>query len=86
MDLDQSWRDHALCTQADPKVFFPEKGASNANAKRVCDVRAQCLTEARINLTQATVAIATVPKSPAITAVLTRHSRMCGAAAPGRFR
>jgi WhiB family redox-sensing transcriptional regulator len=40
------WTDLALCAQTDPEVFFPEKGGSTREAKRVCaacDVRAQCL-------------------------------------------
>lgn len=35
-----------LCAQADPEEFFPEKGASTSQAKRVCascPVRAECL-------------------------------------------
>jgi len=36
----------ALCAQTDPEAFFPEKGGSTREAKRVClscDVRSQCL-------------------------------------------
>jgi WhiB family redox-sensing transcriptional regulator len=43
------WRERALCAQADPEAFFPEKGESTAPAKRVCaacEVRADCLQEA----------------------------------------
>ena len=43
-DLD--WKDQALCAQTDPEAFFPEKGGSTREAKRVCgscDVRAECL-------------------------------------------
>jgi WhiB family transcriptional regulator, redox-sensing transcriptional regulator len=41
-----SWQDQALCAQADPEAFFPEKGGSTAKAKRVClscPVRRECL-------------------------------------------
>jgi WhiB family transcriptional regulator, redox-sensing transcriptional regulator len=42
----QSWQDRALCAQTDPEAFFPEKGGSTREAKRVCrscEVRAECL-------------------------------------------
>lgn len=41
-----SWQDQALCAQTDPEAFFPEKGGSTREAKRicaVCDVRSECL-------------------------------------------
>ena len=41
-----SWQDGALCAQTDPEAFFPEKGGSTREAKRVCvgcEVRAECL-------------------------------------------
>ena len=41
-----AWQQHALCAQTDPEAFFPEKGGSTREAKRVCqscDVRAECL-------------------------------------------
>jgi WhiB family redox-sensing transcriptional regulator len=40
------WKDQALCAQTDPDAFFPEKGGSTREAKRVCrscEVRAECL-------------------------------------------
>ena len=43
---DETWRDLALCAETDPEAFFPEKGGSTREAKRVCigcDVRAECL-------------------------------------------
>ena len=43
---DESWRLDALCAETDPEAFFPEKGGSTREAKRVCvgcDVRAECL-------------------------------------------
>jgi WhiB family redox-sensing transcriptional regulator len=43
---DQSWQERALCAQTDPEAFFPEKGGSTRDAKRVCvgcDVRGDCL-------------------------------------------
>jgi len=42
----QAWQDRALCAQTDPEAFFPEKGGSTREAKRVCrscEVRAECL-------------------------------------------
>lgn len=46
----EPWMDSALCTQADPDMFFPEgQGASAAEAKRLCalcPVRSECLTYA----------------------------------------
>jgi WhiB family redox-sensing transcriptional regulator len=43
------WQEEALCAQTDPEAFFPEKGGSTREAKRVCgrcDVRGDCLTYA----------------------------------------
>jgi len=40
------WPDPALRAQTDPEAFFPEKGGSPREAKRVCrscEVRAECL-------------------------------------------
>ena len=47
-----SWRLDALCAETDPEAFFPEKGGSTREAKRVCtgcDVRAECLEYALSN-------------------------------------
>ncbi len=30
------WQERALCAQTDPESFFPEKGGSTREAKRVC--------------------------------------------------
>ncbi len=41
-----AWQDRALCAQTDPEAFFPEKGGSTREAKRVCtscEVRSECL-------------------------------------------
>ncbi|GAA1920577.1 WhiB family transcriptional regulator [Nocardioides marmoribigeumensis] len=41
-----SWQERALCAQTDPEAFFPEKGGSTREAKRVCltcEVRNDCL-------------------------------------------
>ena len=41
-----TWQDQALCAQTDPEAFFPEKGGSTREAKRIClscDVRQECL-------------------------------------------
>ena len=43
---DEGWRLDALCAETDPEAFFPEKGGSTREAKRVCAscaVRAECL-------------------------------------------
>jgi WhiB family redox-sensing transcriptional regulator len=40
------WQERALCSQTDPEAFFPEKGGSTREAKRICsrcDVKADCL-------------------------------------------
>ncbi len=41
-----TWQERALCAQTDPEAFFPEKGGSTREAKKVClgcDVRGDCL-------------------------------------------
>ena len=41
-----TWQERALCAQTDPEAFFPEKGGSTRDAKKVCvgcDVRSECL-------------------------------------------
>jgi WhiB family redox-sensing transcriptional regulator len=46
---DLSWKDRGLCAQTDPEAFFPEKGGSTREAKRVCTdctVRIECLNYA----------------------------------------
>lgn len=51
-DSPLSWQADALCAQTDPEAFFPEKGGSTREAKRVCDsceVRAECLEYALEN-------------------------------------
>jgi WhiB family redox-sensing transcriptional regulator len=43
---DAGWQDRAICAQTDPDAFFPEKGGSTRDAKKVCrgcEVRAECL-------------------------------------------
>ncbi|HJQ00113.1 MAG TPA: WhiB family transcriptional regulator [Jatrophihabitans sp.] len=42
----EPWMEFGLCRQTDPEVFFPEKGGSTRDAKRVCagcEVRSECL-------------------------------------------
>ncbi len=51
-DVLLSWQEKALCAQTDPEAFFPEKGGSTREAKRVClscDVRSECLEYALSN-------------------------------------
>ena len=46
------WQERALCAQTDPEAFFPEKGGSTREAKRICgtcDVRGECLEYALQN-------------------------------------
>ena len=33
---DDEWQERALCAQTDPEAFFPEKGGSTREAKRIC--------------------------------------------------
>ncbi len=43
---EHEWQERALCAQTDPEAFFPEKGGSTREAKRICtgcEVRAECL-------------------------------------------
>lgn len=45
---DELW-ERGLCAQTDPEAFFPNKGGSNREAKRICarcDVREDCLAYA----------------------------------------
>ena len=40
------WQERALCAQTDPESFFPEKGGSTREAKKICtgcEVRSECL-------------------------------------------
>jgi len=30
------WQERSLCAQTDPEAFFPEKGGSTREAKKVC--------------------------------------------------
>ena len=49
---DEKWQDRALCAQTDPEAFFPEKGGSTREAKKICQrcpVRAECLEYALAN-------------------------------------
>ncbi len=51
-ELEASWQERALCAQTDPEAFFPEKGGSTREAKKVCvgcEVRAECLEYALAN-------------------------------------
>ncbi|MDP9432712.1 MAG: WhiB family transcriptional regulator [Actinomycetota bacterium] len=41
-----TWQEQALCAQTDPEAFFPEKGGSTREAKKVCvgcPVQVECL-------------------------------------------
>src|SRR6476646_10392742 len=50
--VEVDWQERALCAQTDPEAFFPEKGGSTREAKRVClscEVRVECLEYALEN-------------------------------------
>src|SRR4051794_103417 len=51
--VDESdWHERALCAQTDPEAFFPEKGGSTREAKKICtgcEVRSECLSYALAN-------------------------------------
>jgi WhiB family redox-sensing transcriptional regulator len=53
LDADeQGWQESALCAETDPEAFFPEKGGSTREAKKICtgcEVRAECLEFALAN-------------------------------------
>ena len=41
-----TWRDEANCLTVDPEIFFPVKGGSTVDAKKICDsceVKVECL-------------------------------------------
>jgi WhiB family redox-sensing transcriptional regulator len=47
--MSTSWRDLGRCAEVDPDTWFPDKGGSIAEAKRICfacEVRVECLTYA----------------------------------------
>lgn len=51
-DGELGWQTDSLCAQTDPEAFFPEKGGSTRDAKKVCgscNVRSQCLEYALAN-------------------------------------
>src|ERR1044072_3212113 len=51
-DEESGWQDKALCAETDPEAFFPEKGGSTREAKKVCltcEVRTECLDYALAN-------------------------------------
>ena len=51
-EAELTWQERALGAQTDPEAFFPEKGGSTREAKKVCvscEVRAECLEYALEN-------------------------------------
>jgi WhiB family transcriptional regulator, redox-sensing transcriptional regulator len=51
-DNQLAWQSDALCAQTDPEAFFPEKGGSTRDAKKICsgcEVRGECLEYALAN-------------------------------------
>lgn len=52
VDEDRGWQSRALCAQTDPESFFPEKGGSTREAKKIClhcEVKVDCLSYALAN-------------------------------------
>ncbi|KAA0104676.1 WhiB family transcriptional regulator [Mycolicibacterium sp. P1-5] len=52
IDEEDQWQERALCAQTDPEAFFPEKGGSTREAKRIClgcEVKDACLEYALAN-------------------------------------
>ncbi|GAA3694096.1 hypothetical protein GCM10022238_08140 [Gordonia hankookensis] len=50
--VEEQWQERALCAQTDPEAFFPEKGGSTREAKRICqgcEVKPECLEYALHN-------------------------------------
>ncbi len=50
--IEDQWQERALCAQTDPEAFFPEKGGSTREAKRIClgcEVKDECLDYALAN-------------------------------------
>ncbi|WP_308820289.1 WhiB family transcriptional regulator [Pseudonocardia alni] len=50
--VELDWSELGLCAQTDPEAFFPDKGGSTREAKRICsgcEVRAECLEYALAN-------------------------------------
>lgn len=51
-DEEEGWQERALCAQTDPEAFFPEKGGSTREAKKICtgcEVKTECLEYAMAN-------------------------------------
>jgi WhiB family redox-sensing transcriptional regulator len=51
-DGELAWQDRARCAEVDGDVFFPEKGGTSRDAKKVCrgcEVRPECLEYALRN-------------------------------------
>jgi WhiB family redox-sensing transcriptional regulator len=51
-DATLAWQTDSLCAQTDPEAFFPEKGGSTRDAKKICascEVRSECLDYALAN-------------------------------------
>lgn len=49
---DEDWTKRALCPQTDPEAFYPERGGSTREAKKIClgcEVQKECLDWALAN-------------------------------------
>lgn len=47
--MNDHWSEDALCAQVDPALFFPDKGRTVTDAKRICmrcEVHVECLNDA----------------------------------------
>lgn len=52
ISFDDEYYKSALCAQTDPELFFPVKGGSSSDARRICDactVKFECLYDALKN-------------------------------------
>lgn len=52
LQSEETWQDFSNCLGVDPDLFFPERGASNREAKEICRgcvVREECLEYALVN-------------------------------------
>ena len=52
LDPELAWSEKALCAQVSPEAFFPEKGGSTREAKKLCmacEVRTECLDYAMVH-------------------------------------
>lgn len=74
-DEPERWQHQARCAETDPDSFFPEKGGSTKDAKKVCascPVRRECL-EYALSTMSASASGAACPNGSAGTCAAPRH-------------